>query len=93
MWVFYSYYILERECILSKSHFILFFSGSANNDQFKTAPVSEVYIKEEPIDDAVVSTADDQYHLLKREECIDIKHEPQLNEDQHIIPFLVSSRF
>jgi hypothetical protein len=60
-----------------------------------TPSIQEVYIKEEPIDDAVASdavasTSQEQHMGIKREEVIDIKHEPITSDDKDHCLDLVS---
>jgi hypothetical protein len=57
------------------------------------APVYEVYIKEEPIDDKEASTSREQRLLLKTEESIDIKDEPLSFEDVNHSLILVSFHY
>jgi hypothetical protein len=68
-----------------------FFLASSNAGQSTAASVAEVIIKEELINDAVHSVTAEQYHLIKREESIDIKHEPLRSEDEPWTSLLVSA--
>lgn len=53
-------------------------------------PIIEVYIKEEPIDIAVVSTSSEHRLLDEKGESIDVKREPSASEDEKNILYLVS---
>jgi hypothetical protein len=67
------------------------FLAPSNAAYSKAASVNEVFIKEEPFNDALDSVKAEQNHLIKREESIDIKHESLLNEDKHCTSLLVSA--
>lgn len=64
------------------SYFRLF-PDSDNDVKSVIAPINEVYIKEDRIDDcAVASTSQEQHLLIKKEESIDIKNEPLTNDEE-----------
>jgi hypothetical protein len=52
------------------------FSDHYINALKTNAAINEVYIKEELIDDAMASVSSVQQQMIKREDSIDIKHEP-----------------
>jgi hypothetical protein len=66
------------------------FSDSVNDVHNSSLPVNEIYIKEEPIDDAVASTSGEQHLLIETEEYIDIKDEPLTSDNTNSRPDLVS---
>jgi hypothetical protein len=57
------------------------FSERDNNGDVAIAPIDEVPIEKELIDDAVSSTSQEQHLVIKTEESIDIKHEPLIIDD------------
>jgi hypothetical protein len=62
---------------------VAIFSDSVNDVYKSSLPVNEIYIKEEPIDDAVASSSRGQHMVVKREESIDIKHETPASENEN----------
>jgi Ni,Fe-hydrogenase I cytochrome b subunit len=77
--------------IIEFSILFCFFFVTSDTEHSKTASVNEVFIKEELIDDAVDSVKSEQYYLIKKEESIDVKHEPLLSEDEPCTSLMVSA--
>jgi hypothetical protein len=68
----------------------LYFSVSVSKVQRESASAHEVYIKEEPTDDAEASTSGEHLLAIKKHEAIDIKHEPLTTEEANVSLNLVS---
>uniref|UniRef100_A0A6A7G3S2 Zinc finger protein 525-like n=1 Tax=Hirondellea gigas TaxID=1518452 RepID=A0A6A7G3S2_9CRUS len=60
------------------------------NVQAVSSPFDEVYIKEEPIDDAEATTSPEQLSVFKREGSIDIKHESLTTDNANSIRSLAA---
>jgi hypothetical protein len=58
--------------------------------QKESTSAHEIYIKEEPTDDAEASISQEQLLRIKKEEYIDIKHEPLAAEEANFSLDLVS---
>jgi hypothetical protein len=86
----FSMYQAEHSSFTLPASVILSGSGVENKDyenivHAAVAPIDEVSLKKEPNnDDAVASTSWEQHIVVKREESIDIKHEPLLSKDDSL---------
>lgn len=56
-----------------------------------SAPINEVYIKEEDVNDTEVSTSQEELLVNKKKDYIDIKHEPVNTDNANCALSLVSS--
>lgn len=73
--------------------YILFYvcvSDPVNNIHPKIEPMNKIFIKEEPVDDALRPAVSQEHQFIKKEEVIDIEHEPLQNENENSILNLVS---
>jgi hypothetical protein len=61
--------------------------------QRESASAHDVYIKEEPTDDAEASVSGEQLLVIKKQESIDLKHEPLSTEEATNSLNLVSLHF
>jgi hypothetical protein len=52
--------------------------------------MNKIFIKEEPVDDVLRPAVSQEHQFIKKEEVIDIEHEPLQNEQENSILNLVS---